>query len=126
MDNLARESCARFMSETADLFEQIRGIVEGAPGVGDRSALIAALRGINGARGQVALENVRISSSMAVVECSQDLWKHLRSKSVPQGSVSPERFREWKGEYWDLRKSLINQVRLDLGVRGRLGQEESD
>lgn len=111
-----RTACGSFLAEVHAVYQVILSVRRNRQqGVLADDDYRVALRAIGGAEGQRRLEEVRLSAAPNVESAAFLLWTHVRAHDVPSGlEVRGEPWVAWKGEYWRLRKSLIQITRQEL------------
>jgi hypothetical protein len=68
---------------------------------------------------QIALEQLRLVSPPETVEIAQAYEQHLRAGEATRDSravFDAMTWKLWSGQFWGVRKELINRGRLDQGI----------
>lgn len=111
--NEVRKVFAELLAGTAAIYRTIREARRQRRDDGDDTAYQATLRGISPDQCQVALEEGSLISNADTVVAAERLWHHLRSHPVPGGrDLSSTAWSLWKEEYWQLRRDLVERLRV--------------
>ena len=115
---LRRQIYVEWLTEIHEFFSQVRtasGKVRRQETT--RTEHVEGLRRIPAEKAQVALEHLRLISQEDVAAAAARLWAHMRTHPVPAGTDrSPEGWRNWREDYWQLRRAFIDAARDEFGL----------
>ena len=121
-DALKRECSAAFLRSTHAVFDSVTAIYRT---VEDGDERRKRLRDVSAVDAQGALDALRLAVNAETNRCAEALWRHLRDRGVPSGSLRPDyTVGAWKNDYRARRRELTNSVRAELGLP-RIWPEET-
>jgi hypothetical protein len=113
--DLKRRAFALYLAETHAIYLSAIQARRQRREDADNVAYQRALKAVAPMDGQVALEECRLLVPAGSADRAEALWAHLRSHPVAMGiDLSSSAWSAWKKEYWELRRALIEQWKLDL------------
>jgi hypothetical protein len=117
LNAVRRQVYVEWLSRVHVMYEAVKSTWAGAPAL-PADARFERLQAVAPTDAQAALESLRLVASDGVAVAAAAIWQHLRRDSVAMmGAGNKNDFKSWRESYWSLRRSFIDAVRGELGLR---------